>query len=71
MLESHRGNRSDTPAFYRFKISLGSVREGLNVASNIDSWLENEIRQKHSYKSFQQPENIADAIRLISDKKLW
>ncbi|WP_293105381.1 hypothetical protein [Moorena sp. SIO3I6] len=40
MLEIHRGNRSVPPAFSRFKISLGSMREGLNVASNIDDWLE-------------------------------
>lgn len=71
MLEIHRGTRSEPPAFSRFQISLGSAREGLNVASNLDYWLENEIQRRHSYKSFQQPDNIADAIRLISDKKLW
>lgn len=71
MLEIHRGLRSEPPAFSRFQISLGSAREGLKVALSIDYWLEEEIRQRHSYKSFQQPENIAGAIRLISDKKLW
>lgn len=71
MLEIHQGLRPEPPAFSRFQISLGSAREGLNVAQNLDYWLENEIRQTHSYKSFQQPDNIADAIRLISDKKLW
>lgn len=65
MLEIHRGNRSEPTAFSRFQISLGSARQDLNI------WLEDEIRQRHSYKSFQQPDNIADAIRLISDKKLW
>ncbi|EKV01157.1 hypothetical protein Lepto7375DRAFT_3300 [Leptolyngbya sp. PCC 7375] len=38
---------------------------------NSNSWLEDEIRQTLSYKSFQQPNNIADAIRLISDVSLW
>jgi hypothetical protein len=38
--------------------------------SNI-AWLEREIRDRHSYQSFQQPDKIAEAIRLISDKKLW
>ena len=71
MLEIHQGLRSEPLAFSRFQISLGSAREGLSVALNLDYWLEDEIRQRHSYKSFQQPENIADAIRLISDKKLW
>lgn len=38
---------------------------------NNNSWLEAEIRGSLSYKSFQDPDKIADAIRLISDKKLW
>lgn len=82
MLEIHRGQRPEPPAFSRFQISLGSARAGINAGQNIDSWLENEIRhidswledeirQRHSYKSFQQPDAIADAIRLICDKKLW
>jgi len=71
MLEIHRGLRPEPPGFSRFQISLGSARAGINAGQNIDSWLEDEIRQRHSYKSFQQPEAIADAIRLICDKKLW
>lgn len=38
---------------------------------NSNSWLEGEIRKSLGYKSFQRPDKIADAIRLISDKKLW
>ncbi len=38
---------------------------------NNTSWLEDEIRKGLSYKSFQQPDKIADAIRQISDKQLW
>ena len=38
---------------------------------NNTSWLENEIREQLGYKSFQQADKIADAIRYISDKKLW
>jgi hypothetical protein len=71
MLEIHRGQRPEPPAFSRFQISLGSARAGINAGQNIDSWLEDEIRQRHSYKSFQQPDAIADAVRLICDKKLW
>jgi len=44
-----------------------SVVNRLNNAS----WLENEIRERLGYQSFQQPDKIADAIRYISDKKLW
>ena len=38
---------------------------------NNSSWLENEIRKEFSKLSFQIPDNIADAIRYISYKKLW
>jgi RiboL-PSP-HEPN len=38
---------------------------------NNASWLENEIRERLGYQSFQQADKIADAIRYISDKKLW
>jgi hypothetical protein len=44
-----------------------SVVKRLNNAS----WLENEIRERLGYQSFQQADKIADAIRYISDKKLW
>jgi hypothetical protein len=44
-----------------------SVVNRLNNASG----LEDEIRERLGYESFQQPEKIADAIRYISDKKLW
>lgn len=71
MLEIHRGERPEPPAFSGFQISLGNGRAGINAGQNIDSWLEDEIRQRHSYKSFQQPNSIADAVRLICDKKLW
>jgi len=71
MLEIHRGQRLEPPAFSGFQISLGNARAGINAGQNIDSWLEDEIRQRHSYKSFQQPNAIADAVRLICDKKLW
>lgn len=71
MLEIHRGQRPEPPAFSGFQISLGKARAGINAGQNIYSWLEDEIRQRHSYKSFQQPNAIADAVRLICDKKLW
>ena len=71
MLEIHGGQRPEPPAFSGFQISLGNARAGINAGQNIDSWLEDEIRQRHSYKSFQQPNAIADAVRLICDKKLW
>jgi RiboL-PSP-HEPN len=38
---------------------------------NNTSWLENEIRERLGYQSFQQADKIAEAIRYISDRKLW
>jgi hypothetical protein len=38
---------------------------------NNTSWLESEIRERLGYQSFQQADKIAEAIRYISDKKLW
>jgi RiboL-PSP-HEPN len=38
---------------------------------NNTAWLESEIRERLGYQSFQQADKIADAIRYISDKKLW
>jgi len=64
MLEVYNRSRPEPPAFSRFQVSLESTR-------SLDDLLEDEIRQRHSYKSFQQPDNIAEAIRLISDKELW
>jgi RiboL-PSP-HEPN len=42
----------------------------VNRLSNV-SWLEDEIRERLGYQSFQQADKIADAIRYVSDKKLW
>ena len=36
-----------------------------------DAWLDSEIRRRHSYQSFQHPDKIADAIRLITDVHIW
>lgn len=38
---------------------------------NNTSWLESEIRDRLGYQSFQQADKIADAIRYISDTKIW
>lgn len=38
---------------------------------NNNVWLENELRKEFSKLSFQTPDNIADAIRYISNQRLW
>jgi hypothetical protein len=70
MLEVYRGIRPETAAFRRFQISLESVRQAVATPANED-WLNNEIRLRHGWRSFQHADPIADAIRLVSDVKLW
>lgn len=63
-----------TPAFERFKVSLSSVSVALLAAGDPIAglnWFESEIREQHSFLSFQHPDKVAEAIRLVSDVKLW
>lgn len=57
------------PAFARFRVSLQSVDQAMTGAGG--TWLENEIRLQHGYLAFQQPDKVADALRLISRVELW
>ena len=70
MLEAYQGNRVQTDAFLRFQITLSGALEAVNAQGN-DGWLEDQIRTSHSYRSFQTPDNIADAVRIVSDVQLW
>ena len=67
MIETYNGRRLASPAFSRFLIPISTI-QGSIPSDNIIS---SDIRQKHSWLSFQDPDKIADAIRLISDLKLW
>jgi hypothetical protein len=70
MVEIFQKARPQTDAFSRFSISMESVL--LVVATPTDTkWLEDEIRKQHSWLSFQQPDKVADAIRLFCAKELW
>jgi DNA-binding FrmR family transcriptional regulator len=70
MIETHRGNRSKTGAFLKYRVSLESIQHIGNTLGT-DEWLDSEIRSQHGWKSFQHSDKVADAIRLISDKSLW
>ena len=72
MLESYRGERPRTTQFQGFQISLGRALDALALSGSADdNWINDEIRARHSFRSFQTPNNIASAIRLISDVALW
>ena len=70
MLEACRGERRRTEAFLRFQVTLGGI---LQASSSVgpEEWLDQEIRERHGHQSFQTPESIADAVRLVSDVALW
>jgi hypothetical protein len=70
MREVHRGNRPVTDANLSFRIPLGAARLGIADPTR-DDWLDATVREAHSWQSFQHPDKIADAIRLVSGVKLW
>ncbi|MFH0924330.1 MAG: HEPN domain-containing protein [bacterium] len=71
MLEIFDGNRSPTDAFLKFQVSMETLQQ-LSVSLGASrALLENEIREKHSYLSFQHPDKIGDAIRLFYSPPLW
>jgi len=68
MLEVFDGARKATPAYLRFRISMDCIGVGRALArDDFDS----EIRSQHSFASFQHPDKIAEAVRLISEAQLW
>lgn len=69
MLEIAANLRPPTEAYQRFQISLRSVsiaQQGSNSA-----WLDQEIRERHGWLSFQDPSKVADALRTVTAKVLW
>lgn len=70
MLECWSGIRPKTDAFNRFSFPMGSAALLANVGT-AESALDNAIRTKHSFLSFQKPDKIADAVRLFSSTQLW
>jgi hypothetical protein len=69
MLETARGHRPPTGAYLRFQVSLRGVAEG-SQSGGLD-WLDQEIRARHGWQTFQDPDKIADVLRCVTDKPLW
>jgi hypothetical protein len=70
MLAAHCGSRAPTEAFLKFTVTLGGVKVGLADPAKAD-WLNSEIINRHGHLSFQHPDKIADAVKLVSPTKLW
>jgi hypothetical protein len=73
MLAIFGGLRPVSAAFRRFKISnetMQRIRDGSSV-SDATAAFELEVRTQIGLRAFQYPDDIAEAIRLISDIELW
>ena len=70
IIEIYRRSRPQTPNYLQFQVSMDSVHYALADPSSID-WLEDDVRARLGWQSFQSSRNVADAIRLISDKSIW
>jgi hypothetical protein len=68
MIEIYNGHRAPTDAFRRYKTTADLL---IGSSAGNSSAFEVEIRERHSYLSFQQPDKIADAIRNIYSDALW
>jgi hypothetical protein len=70
MLESWRGNRPKISSFLHFSISLDSASKVL-LNQPDEQWLDDEIRERHKWQSFQNPERITEALRLVTAAAIW
>jgi hypothetical protein len=70
MIEIAEGKRSPTKAYEKFQVPTSVIRSATQGVPHA-KWLGDTIRESHGWQSFQQPEKIAEAIRLITPIKLW
>lgn len=69
MVEIYEGTRPLVAGFSNFSVSLAEAKASIPASSSV--WVDAAIRQSHGYLSFQHPDKIADAIRLIHEPPLW
>ncbi len=70
MLEVFDGRRSPTNAYLKFPVSTNTLMSSNSGGSGL-LLFEEEVRERHGYLSFQQPDKVADAVRLFSSCVLW
>lgn len=69
MLEIYARTRPPTTAYHKFQVPMGVAVPGITNGST--AWFESIIREKHGFLAFQQPDKIAEAVRLFSPCELW
>ena len=70
MLECFHGQRSRTDAFDRFQVTVGGTIQAIATPGSA-VWLDERVKERLGHRTFQHPDDIADAIRLISNVQLW
>lgn len=73
MLEIFQGRRHVTPAFLRFQVSNDTLNRVRSAASTSDAGaaFDLEIREQLGHLTYQDPEKIAEGVRLCSTVELW
>jgi hypothetical protein len=73
MVEIFEGRRPPSPAYLRFKVSTETL-DRIRVAptrSEASAAFDLEVRNQLSLVTYQDPERIADGVRLCSKIELW
>ncbi len=73
MLETFEGRRPASPANLRFSVSsetLDRIRRAV-TPSDATAAFDLEVRNQLSYLTFQDPDKVADGVRLCSAGELW
>lgn len=68
MLEELEGTREISNGFKNFSLPIERI---LELKAGSTTWLDDEIKLRHSYKSFQSSRNVNEAIKLIKDLNVW
>ena len=73
LVDVFEGRRTSTPAYLRYEVSLETVNRIRAAATVTDARaaFDLEMRATLGRDSFQHPEKIAEAIRLVSPAELW
>jgi hypothetical protein len=70
MIDSVMGLRKRSEGFSRFTVSAEAALRAAEGESP-EFWMDEEVRRQHGHLSFQHPDKMADAIRLVWDLPLW
>jgi hypothetical protein len=72
MLNLYGQPRATWPAgFGAFKVPMFSVHDDAQSAQTLAFQFEAEIRNQHGHLSFQHPDKVAAACRLVADVDIW